>query len=284
MYQYQSSLYCSSECAGYSYFALTEGNTCVCGDEAPDDSSSTDTCDTVCAGYGDETCGGDSAYDVYSTGNDSSSGASSDTTTATTTSSSSRASAGAGTTSQTETSTSQTTDDQASEATAISTQETSGTTIVLYSTVSADPTTEVVVSETASASSSTTASSQGGSKKNSVIGPAVGGAAGGVVAIVLIILAIFFFKRRQDKSKKEAELADSAYFSALKRDNTFQSTAHASHTRQISNPFITKEEMMVDQRLNPVMINSRRRISEGSLADEADYSRKILTVANPDDD
>jgi cell wall integrity and stress response component len=51
----------------------------------------------------------------------------------------------------------------------------------------------------------------------------------------------------------------------------------------MSNPFLTKEELMVDQRLNPVMLG-RRRISEGSLADEADYSRKILRVANPDDD
>ena len=27
----------------------------------------------------------------------------------------------------------------------------------------------------------------------------------------------------------------------------------------------------------------RRRLSEGSLVDEADYSRKVLQVANPDD-
>lgn len=38
----------------------------------------------------------------------------------------------------------------------------------------------------------------------------------------------------------------------------------------------------VDQRLNPAMLGERR-ISDGSLADEQDYSRKILRVANPDD-
>lgn len=39
--------------------------------------------------------------------------------------------------------------------------------------------------------------------------------------------------------------------------------------------------MAVDQRLNPVMLGERR-LSEGSIADERDYSRKILRVANPD--
>lgn len=39
--------------------------------------------------------------------------------------------------------------------------------------------------------------------------------------------------------------------------------------------------MAVDQRLNPVMLGDRR-LSEGSIADERDYSRKILRVANPD--
>lgn len=37
---------------------------------------------------------------------------------------------------------------------------------------------------------------------------------------------------------------------------------------------------LVDPRLNPIMMG-RRRLSEGLLADEADYSRKILQVANP---
>ncbi|ODQ79853.1 hypothetical protein BABINDRAFT_161529 [Babjeviella inositovora NRRL Y-12698] len=39
----------------------------------------------------------------------------------------------------------------------------------------------------------------------------------------------------------------------------------------------------LDPRMNPVMLG-RRRISEGSLADADDYSRKILGVSNPDDE
>jgi len=41
------------------------------------------------------------------------------------------------------------------------------------------------------------------------------------------------------------------------------------------------EKLPTDQRLEPVMLDTRR-ISEGSLADERDYSRKILRVTNPD--
>lgn len=44
----------------------------------------------------------------------------------------------------------------------------------------------------------------------------------------------------------------------------------------------TDDFIAIDQRLNPVMLGERR-LSEGSLADDRDYSRKILRVANPDD-
>lgn len=89
------------------------------------------------------------------------------------------------------------------------------------------------------------------------------------------VIAFIFIRRRRTLKERDAELADSAYIGAMKRDNS-------QLQRPLSNPFLTKEEAMVDQRLNPVMLG-RRRISEGSLADEADYSRKILRVANPDD-
>lgn len=46
-------------------------------------------------------------------------------------------------------------------------------------------------------------------------------------------------------------------------------------------PPLENHFMAVDQRLNPVMLGERR-LSEGSIADERDYSRKILRVANPD--
>lgn len=252
-YEYQSTSYCANLCSGYTYYALTQGNTCICGNDAPDSADTADTCTTACFGYGQETCGGSSAYDVYQL-QDRSVSSTTKATTGTTTSKTG--------TSTTTTSTDASSNTPVTQTTVVTTQNTSTTT--LYSSATSD---------------SSNSTSTGASNK-SIIGPAVGGAVGGVVGIGIIVLIVFLIKRRHDKNKRDAELADSAYFSALKRDNTFSS--HAD--RPISNPFISKEELMVDQRLNPVMLNSRRRISEGSLADEADYSRKILRVANPDDD
>jgi len=36
-----------------------------------------------------------------------------------------------------------------------------------------------------------------------------------------------------------------------------------------------------DQRLDPVLLQ-QRRLSDGSIADNQDYSRRILKVTNPD--
>lgn len=287
-YEYQSSAHCSSQCSDYSYFALEGGNTCICGNTAPSGSQSS-SCDTPCYGYGEETCGGDGVYDFYSTGNsggsDSSSSGSSatsstDDSTSSTSDSTSTTSSNTDTTSTTKQST--TTGGTSSTATAVSTSSADGTTIVIMSTVAASQSSSTASSSETSSSTSTSstasASSSSGSsdhkKKTNLVGPVVGGVVGGIAAIAVVSL-LFFFLRRRSSAKHDAELADSAYFNAVKRDNS-------TLTRPLSNPFLSKEDF-TDQRLNPVMLG-RRRISEGSLADEADYSRKILRVANPDDD
>lgn len=294
-YQYQTSSYCASQCSSHSYFALTEGSTCICGDDAPDSSDLTDTCTIGCFGFGSQTCGGSDSYDVYSNGvvDTDSAASSSGGSTTTLTSSNTGTSTRASSTATTSTPASTTDDTTAtnivttSQTTSAVTQEVSGTTIVMYSTIAVTPSvTHVTASVSSSASAPASASATGGSSSNkksstSIIGPAVGGAVGGLFLIALIVIGIIFWKRRQVKQQEDAELADSAFFSAMKRDNTFSS--RQGHERQISNPFIDKPSDMVDQRLNPVMLG-RRRISEGSLADEADYSRKILRVANPDDE
>lgn len=292
-YQYQSSSHCSDECSGYSYFALQGGNTCICGNDAPSGSKSSD-CNTPCFGYGEEMCGGSNAYMIFSTGNGgggnsgnsgSSSNAQSSTSTSNTGTSSTTGSntqtSSSTTSSNTQTSKTSTTSSKETQVT----QSVSGSTIVVMSTVavSATPTSSASESQTQSTSSSSTSpsssssSSSGSSKpskKTNLIGPVVGGVVGGVGLIALVSVLFFFLRRRSSKSR-DAELADSAYYDAIKRDNS-------TVARPLSNPFLSKEEF-TDQRLNPVMLG-RRRISEGSLADEADYSRKILRVANPDDD
>ena len=275
-YQYQSSSHCSDECSGYSYFALQGGNTCICGNDAPSGSKSSD-CNTPCFGYGEEMCGGSNAYMIFSTGNGGGNSGSSSNAQSSTSSSNT----GTSSTSNTQTSSSTTSSNtQTSKTSTTSSKETqvtqsvSGSTVVVMSTVavSATPTSSASESQTQSTSSSSTSSKP--SKKTNLIGPVVGGVVGGVGLIALVSVLFFFLRRRSSKSR-DAELADSAYYDAIKRDNS-------TVARPLSNPFLSKEEF-TDQRLNPVMLG-RRRISEGSLADEADYSRKILRVANPDDD
>lgn len=288
-YEYQSSAHCSSQCSDYSYFALEGGNTCICGNTAPSGSQSSD-CDTPCYGYGEETCGGDGVYDFYAIGNGGSSGSSSVNSATSSTEGSTSSTADSTTSSTTSSSTGTTSTKQStttgtsSTTTAVSTSSADGTTIVIMSTVAASQSSSTASSSDSASSTSSTAaassSSSGSSgssdnkKKTSLVGPVVGGVVGGIAAIALISV-LFFFLRRRSSAKHDAELADSAYFNAVKRDNS-------TLTRPLSNPFLSKEDF-TDQRLNPVMLG-RRRISEGSLADEADYSRKILRVANPDDD
>ncbi|KAJ5391346.1 hypothetical protein N7509_006836 [Penicillium cosmopolitanum] len=86
-YTYQSTGWCSDHCTSKSasYFATTNGKDCLCGSSAPDSSDKVDTskCDTQCAGYPENKCGGDGFYSVYSfdTGNDDGSSTSATTTT-----------------------------------------------------------------------------------------------------------------------------------------------------------------------------------------------------------
>ncbi|CCH41154.1 Receptor-type tyrosine-protein phosphatase alpha [Wickerhamomyces ciferrii] len=306
-FNFQSSSHCSDQCSNYAYFALTKGNTCICGNSKPSGSTSND-CNSKCFGYGQEMCGGDDAYSVYSTGNDSneddSSSSSSgsgntDSTTSSSTSTSTSSTSTSSTNSPTTTTNSQstTTTSSSSNPTTTSNSNTSSKETVLTTndggktstvvqtvaaTESSSPTSSNQQSSSTSSSNASSSSSSDskkdddkGGKKTNLVGPVVGGVVGGVALVALISL-LFFFLRRRTSTKRDAELADSAYYDAIKRDNS-------TVARPLSNPFLSKEDYNTDQRLNPVMLG-RRRISEGSLADEADYSRKILRVANPDDD
>ncbi|SCU80578.1 LADA_0B08394g1_1 [Lachancea dasiensis] len=68
-YTYQSTSYCENECDGSEVVALLGGDTCYCGDSASALSSvsSTDSgnCDTKCAGWPYDTCGGSGYFQVY---------------------------------------------------------------------------------------------------------------------------------------------------------------------------------------------------------------------------
>lgn len=62
-YMYQSSSHCSTECAGSTFFALTELNLCYCGDSKDIlqlSASDSSKCNAICDGWADENCGDES--------------------------------------------------------------------------------------------------------------------------------------------------------------------------------------------------------------------------------
>ncbi|KAG7884845.1 hypothetical protein KL938_001102 [Ogataea parapolymorpha] len=301
-YTWQSSSHCSSECSAYKYIALTNGNECYCGDEEPSSSDSSNSCDTSCVGYPSEKCGGSDAYTVYGLSdndvyeNSSSSGSSSSTsssrvsssTSSSASSSSSAPSSSSSNTAQTTHSTSSSSSTQESTSSTqtptTSSQSSSSSTsptmtaTVLTSTVSEEgskQTTVVYITQStslSSASASADSSSRSGSKSSNK-GAIIGGAVGGAVGASILIGGIFFliFRRRRD-SGDDTAVDDLAYEEALKSNR---------------DPFASAEDDLYSSDNGSgsgrIMLG-RRRLSDGSLADAADYYKKVLKVANPDDD
>lgn len=129
----------------------------------------------------------------------------------------------------------------------------------------------------------------------------------GVVVGLAVVLLGFFLLRRRARNNDDlsggasSRLRTDPYATpSLKSSQSYLGGARggsgngAGVSRTPSDPFGSRilddklafappaeDFMAVDQRLNPVMLGERR-FSEGSLADDRDYSRKILRVANPD--
>ncbi|KHO02073.1 WSC domain containing protein [Metarhizium album ARSEF 1941] len=99
-------------------------------------------------------------------------------------------------------------------------------------------------------------------------GPNVAGIAAGVVVGVIVtgaaIGGFFFYMRRKRNAEIEEEHRRNAAVSAFISGSTPPSS-HGSIS-------------MTDSRMDPVM--AHRRMSDGSIADNEDYSRKILRVTN----
>jgi cell wall integrity and stress response component len=101
---------------------------------------------------------------------------------------------------------------------------------------------------------SSSASSGGGG----ISGGAAAGIVIGILALVAIGVGAFFFIRRRRRLDYKKEWGSSSF---------------GSSPGSLNRPF------GIDQRLEPGMV--QRRESVGSLADERDYSRKILRVTPP---
>ncbi|QDS71276.1 hypothetical protein FKW77_001024 [Venturia effusa] len=117
----------------------------------------------------------------------------------------------------------------------------------------------VLVTATNKPSGPVTPSGNSSSKPNTV-GIAVGVVVG-VVAIAAVVAGVFFFLRHKRRRDVEEEYKRQASV------NQFVNGGHKSNSS------------MNDSRLDPELV---RRDSTGSIADNQDYSRRILKVRNPD--
>ncbi|KAI5817033.1 hypothetical protein BZA77DRAFT_41340 [Pyronema omphalodes] len=110
-------------------------------------------------------------------------------------------------------------------------------------------------SSTSLTSTTTTSASEGGSSGVNKAGVAAG-AVVGVLAVIAVAVGFWVFLRKRRRQKVEEEYRKSAAVRG----------------------FVQKPAS--DHRLDPGMV--QRRDSVGSIADNQDYSRRILKVTNPD--
>lgn len=118
-------------------------------------------------------------------------------------------------------------------------------------------------SEPTGASTTSAASNNGSEKKSTNVGGIVGGVVCGVVIALAAIGGVFFYLRRKRNKEIEEEHRRNAAV------NSFIGHKPPSSSGGLS---------ISDARLDPVM--AQRRMSDGSIADNHDYSRKILRVTN----
>ena len=134
---------------------------------------------------------------------------------------------------------------------------------------SATVTSVIYVTATASTSPSSGANGKSSSVNKGAI---VGGAVGGVLGFLLLIFAVVFLLRRRIFSHY---YEDADIRSIVADDVAYEEALKVSH----ENPFSSEE----DEEAEKVLLG-RRRLSDGSLADATDYGKKVLRVANPDDE
>ncbi|ODQ64994.1 hypothetical protein NADFUDRAFT_83116 [Nadsonia fulvescens var. elongata DSM 6958] len=310
----QTSKTCYATCEGKKYMGLTEGNQCWCGDSAPSSSDkiNTSSCNLQCPGYR-ERCGGTSVFFVflrgssqypdsdlsYIAGSDSSSSLVSTSSTASSTqktsssntitsnlsntinSIASQSSRFTTSSPSTDTSSSSSSSTQASSSGELGytlrTSTTGGVTVVITATVTNGPS-----SSSSSGANNDNNSSDKVPEKNSgssVSGGTIAGAVIGAIAgLALIAGLVFFLLRRRAQNRYDRE-ASSPHGIPDPFGDDVDNKMNAFGVGGVGDG--NDGFMSIDQRLNPVMLN--RRLSEGSLADDQDYSRKILRVANPED-
>lgn len=311
---YQSADSCRTSCgSGYPYIAFKNGNQCYCLSSFPSSQAVADQCNVPCTGFGQDMCGGASDFSIYIGDGSGSISTPQQAVAALQGGSSAGISSrfGASLTGLATKSTSSTTRSTTSTPTAAPESSPSDTATGADSlansgvTDGSGKTTTLIKTKTSGNSSSSTSSSLSTPSSNrlhsndnqskSNTGAIAGGVVGGVVALALIGGLIFFLIRRRrnndDDDDDEKDFVTDYSESPFNRSNTSKSKNISPLDMPLDNPFdhpndhVTNSRMnstkLTDPRLNPVMMG-RKRLSEGSLADDTDYSRKILHVANPE--
>ncbi|KAK9487797.1 hypothetical protein V1527DRAFT_511050 [Lipomyces starkeyi] len=305
-YEYQTQSWCQGLCApmGDSVLGLTNGGDCWCGNAIPSGKVDSSFCNVGCNGYPAD-CGGFGYYTIYLTGvgtlqNPSALTESSSSSIAESSSSTSTSSSTSSVTS-TETSSSSdgmptsdiqsTTIDSSSSTTSSSAQSISTGTTSVTAGLTVTTTVPASQSSTGGASNasagSSSANSGNSSSSHGISGGGIAGIVIGVIAGLAIIAALVFFFIRRRRRDDDDDWSDyhggkgkSRGLGGGSSNNNPIVAPAMPHEKLSSNSFNSGRVAIVDQRLNPVMME--RRLSDGSLSDEQDYSRKILRVVNMD--
>ncbi|KAL8972497.1 MAG: hypothetical protein Q9183_000527 [Haloplaca sp. 2 TL-2023] len=276
-YTYQSPGYCQEQCVGINkpVMALAGGSNCWCGDLLPVASNkvSDSDCSTECQGYPDDKCGGDNSWTVSLTGlksnvenaQDSSSDSDSKPKPAANPPSSTAAPRISTSTVPSPAAKAKPTTvlvpvpqvdsiNIKEPATLVSTVVVTGPTKTQAAAASADTLAPALAPAPAPAPAKSTNT------------PAIAaGVVAGVVAVCAIAGGLFFVLRRRKRRAAEEEYQRNSA-------NPFEN--EASHPPASSHS-------MSDSRLEPSVMMQRRQ-SDVSIADNQDYSRRILKVTNPD--
>jgi len=249
-YTFNTNGYCKDQCVALSQtvVGLTAGAECWCGNTYPpkDTLSADDTkCNANCTGYGSEMCGSDDGtyFSVWLDGLKLSATYAEDT--------SADSSAAASLVSATATSTSSVPSATKTSAPSV---VTSGSSVI-------------TVTAPAQAASVSAAAESAAAKKSSKSSTAgiVAGVVVGVVLIAAIAGGAFLYLRHKRRREIEDEYQRNASI------NTFVSNGKPpGSSAGFSN--------VTDTRLDHTAL--QRRMSDGSIADNEDYSRKILRVTN----
>ncbi|KEQ69357.1 hypothetical protein M436DRAFT_56341 [Aureobasidium namibiae CBS 147.97] len=246
VYNYQSKGHCQETCinAGATVMAMTNANECWCGTSLPPKSalqSDNSKCNKACVGYPTDVCGGNGYWSVYFT----------------TTDTDIDYSGGGGSSAKSSAASSSSPASSPSTTSATSASSAPGRATVITSIA---PGTTVIITQTPIPQVTSTSEPKESKKGGSNTAGIAAGVVVGIVVIAALIGAAFFFWRR--KQRREAETGH-------------QQLNDYSNTSQ--KPMAFRPTSGPDSRIDPDAMASRR-MSDGSIADNEDYSRRILKV------